>query len=327
MTSRQLHIGFLISFMMLAIAAYIGCARPCYAEDTVIIYDTSGSVKWQPNMEELITDVNAAVHDLVWMGKIQNAEKWNISEFPSRDSMLPGGKSMVRPNSDDILIIHPFDEPQQCEPPFFNPDRVRVYRQLPPNWPVMHYLPSGKPDFKGKLSYIRLAKWSAANLISGNSSHKTKPFFLIMVSDLREEAGGNCWGQNLIARKIVGFETLYLYDTFYSATYKKQLEGKYKDGGNYFTIQASIVSYKSKPDFPKEDNPIENPPEPIDSVIVGDLEEPELLKDMDPPPLEDLEEPEKGSIWPWVLGIIAAIGIPVGGLFGLSKLMKRKKTI
>ena len=295
------------------------------ASDVVVLYDTSGSVRAHPGMDQMISDVNAAVNDLIWKGRIIQADKWTISEFPSKDTVLPADDKMIEPNSKDILVIHEFDTPDRCEKPFFEKGNgtIKLYRGIPADMRINDYLPKDKNRFRGQFSFIRLARWSAANIISGNSKHPKEPFYLILISDLKEDAGGDCAGMDIIARKIAGFETFYLNDMVYAALYKKNP----KDKTNYFTIQVSLVTYKEKPEAPnREDNPIEHAPLPLDPEPFDPLPEPGSLLEPEPLPIDDLEyngHPESNP-WKWIAGIIAVVIVLGGGFYTWVQMQKAK---
>ena len=294
------------------------------ARDVVILYDTSGSLRWHDRWREVISDANNAISDLFWEGQITKPEKWTISQSPTKDKILANGQSMVDLKKKDILIVHEFDEPDKCEKPFFTTD-VKVYHfeKIRIGRHINNILPSER-DLIGPYTFISLAKWSAANYIAGNSSHPKESFYLILVSDMREEMEGKCQGSHSIARTICAFETFYIFDTFFSARYKKVVPGK---TGQYITIQASLVTYKEIPKdklphtIKEEDNPIINPPEPVEPVIIKPLPEPREYKPLGPM-LENNDHDGGSNAFFWIL---LAVALAMGGIWAYSFYAKKRR--
>jgi|GEM_PF-3675395 len=192
-------------FILLALSA------TCLANDVVVLYDTSGSLKRHAELRSIIEETNRAVSELIWNGSIRNESDWNIATFPDKEEVLPNSKSMLKPKSDDKLIIFPFDTPSTCRHPYFEKFKVYPAKDLSRDWPINNLLPTVK-DFVGPQTYLSLAKWSAAYRRSGNSLDKEGPFYLIIVSDMMEDMKGGCPLTNEMSALIGAHETLYLYN-------------------------------------------------------------------------------------------------------------------
>lgn len=305
-----------------------------YARDVVVLYDTSGSIKWNKNWEDVIRSANQAIVDLIFNGKLSEPSEWNVDRAPGAGKILPEGQKLLDPQKKDRIIIHYFDTPQFCEEPFFS--RVQWYNseEVRPDW-LRQILPSSLAR-TGKHTFIGLAKWSAANKVQGNSRHPDEPFIMIIASDMEEDLGGQCKGNDLIARKMNAFETFWLTDILLSARHKKKVfEGKGE--GKYFTLQVSIVSHKTEPVpqdlipagvIPKEDDPKLNPPPPDPGAPITENILDAVPENIGEPPLDqpveriDREDEPKRSHWGWGVGLLVLVG-GVGSVYAYTKKMRR----
>ncbi len=322
--------------LLLAMDVMLGTV---HGRDVVILYDTSGSLKWQKEWQEVFNNTNQALEDLILRGQLNRPDIWIVEMAPGANKYLPQGQSLLDPQKKDKLIVHCFDEPHSCEPPFFDKvywyDSERVYPGF-----IRQILPDSSRR-EGKFTFLSLARWSAANRIAGNSTHPDDPFFMIIASDMEEDLGGKCRGSDILARKMSAFEAFYMTNTLLSARHRKKVQDG-KGDGKYFSVQVSLVSHKKEeeitPDklppqlIPAVDDPPLNPPPPDPPGPVGaeieQLPEPDLGKDpkMVGSDLDELDDKEsrRFSGW-WIVGGIAVAGAAAaGGYYGLGKLRSRR---
>lgn len=102
--------------------------------------------------------------------------------------------------------------------------------------------------------------------------------------------------------------------------------------GSFFTIKASLLTYKSNPDVPKAIDPVITPPDPVveealdvDEPVLEDLPEPDE-GELEPEPL-DIEDPEEeeSSALSWIFALLGLLAAGVGGLFAWDKYKRSKK--
>jgi hypothetical protein len=239
------------------------------AKDVVIMYDTSGSMKERESWRVAVWDANQAVSDLIWDGRISDREKvWTIDYSANLDQVLKPGQSMLDYQGDkDKLMIVYFDEPTSCWPPFFDRSRAFSAKGMGKGWPINDLLPSEKM-LRGCCTYLRLAKWSAAEYQAVNTLNpKTDSFFLVIVSDMIEDMQGcrrgpcKCSGEEIIARKINAFEQAYNAGLLVSAQHHDQ-----GPQGTHLAVMAYQVQVKQE-DTIKDENKVPDPAEDVPALV------------------------------------------------------------
>jgi hypothetical protein len=313
----------------------------CAAADVVVLYDTSGSVKWNERWRQVVGDANKAIEDLIWTGRLSDPDTWIVMEAPDINSKMAENQSILKAEDDDVLLMIYFDEPASCQSPFFLQERnqVRLFRigDTDIGSPLVRFLPSYLSR-KGKYTYLSLAKSAGTIHIAKNSLHKEKPYFMIVASDMEEDMRGRCSGSSEITRYINSFDVYYDNDVLLSALHRSPvMEGKQK--GKTFAVQISLVTRKPakkiveiKKQQPEKAKRVPDPYEeeipPLAEDVLGDIEEPEELN-IEPELMENLDDPfeEEKSSGGWVWYALGAAALAGGGLAGaqyMSAARRRK---